>query len=94
MQQLELSFTDGRNAKLQDHFRGENLHTYTKLYKALFTIATQGNNLNAHQQMNGLRRCGIGVPVVAQWITNPTRNHEVAGSIPGLTQWVKDLAFP
>uniref|UniRef100_A0A8D1SMD6 KATNIP domain-containing protein n=1 Tax=Sus scrofa TaxID=9823 RepID=A0A8D1SMD6_PIG len=25
-----------------------------------------------------------GVPVVAQWLTNPTRNHEVAGSIPGL----------
>ena len=24
--------------------------------------------------------------------TNPTRNHEVVGSIPGLTQWVKDLA--
>jgi len=30
---------------------------------------------------------------VVQWLTNPTRNHEVSGSIPGLAQWVKDLAF-
>ena len=35
-----------------------------------------------------------GVPVVAPWLTNPTRNHEVVGSIPGLNQWVKDLALP
>ena len=33
------------------------------------------------------------VPIVAQWLTNPTRNQEVVGSIPGLSQWVKDLAL-
>ena len=26
--------------------------------------------------------------------TNPNRNHEVAGSAPGLAQWVKALALP
>ena len=27
---------------------------------------------------------------MAEWLTNPSRNHEVAGSIPGLAQWVKN----
>ena len=34
------------------------------------------------------------VPIVAQQLTDPTRNHEVVGLIPVLAQWAKDPALP
>jgi len=37
--------------------------------------------------MYGISYCGAAE-------TNLTRIHEYAGLIPGLAQWVKDLAFP
>ena len=54
------------------------------------------------EKEGGIHLCNIfldkanimGVPVVAQWLTNPTRNHEVAGSVPALAQWVNDPALP
>ena len=49
-----------------------------------------GVALKTHAHENS----GIGVPVVAQWLTNPTRNHEVVGSVPALAQWVNDPALP
>ena len=36
----------------------------------------------------------LGVPTVAQQLTNPTSIHENVDLIPGLTQWVKGLVLP
>ena len=45
-------------------------------------------------KINSIKNGQKGVPVVAQWLKNPTRNHEVVGLIPALAQCVKDLVLP
>ena len=38
-------------------------------------------------------KCLPGVPIVAQWLANPTSIHKGAGLIPDFTQWVRDLTL-
>ena len=74
-----------RHTSLKIHFEGKwgNLNI-----KSLLEISRRSKELLEVIELH------LGVPVVAQWLMNPTRNHEVGGSIPGLVQWVKDLALP
>ena len=57
-----------------------------------------GGNVNWYNclenSMEFLNLKNLGVPMVAQWLTNPTGNQEVSGLIPGLAQCVKDLILP
>ena len=51
------------------------------------------NNLLDMTSKAQITKKNWGVPFMAQQLTNLTSIYEDVGSIPGLTQWVKDLAL-
>ena len=66
------------------------VHSHT----AEYYLAIKRNEIRFMLQYRStLKTYYRGVPVVAQWLSNPTRNHEIVGSIPDLAQWVKDLVL-
>ena len=54
--------------------------------------SSPGNTVK-EEMLASLKNVCDGEFPVAQWLMNPTRNHEVAGSIPALAQWVNDPAL-
>ena len=50
-----------------------------------------GRVLDSVPVLSSLKKVSeIALPVVTQWLANPTRIREDLGSIPGLAPWVKD----
>ena len=58
-----------------------------------FNVVQIREKLCLLQEEASIEKGNMGVPVVAQWVKTLTSIHEDAGSIPGLTQWIKDPAL-
>ena len=65
-----------------------NISEVTSL-KLLNVMAKGPRNISKYTKTTAMRSSHCGSAE-----TNPTKNHEVMGSISGLAQWVKDLALP
>ena len=75
--------------------RNQQRHFYSLFLKPTSALA------NHLQNGPGSSSVGQMYRKLQQWSsrrgtaeTNPTRNHEIAGLIPGLTQWITDPELP
>ena len=66
-------------------------HPWMQFHMNPWLGSSKGEDFPKENRGTFIRRQGCGVPVMAQQLTNLTGIHGDTGSIPGLTQWVKDL---
>ena len=78
---ISISFIDAR-IKFS-----ERTHHWNKLFLESAVFLFQ-------KSISPVLKIKAGVPVMVQWETNLTSIYENIGSIPGLSQWVKDLVLP
>ena len=57
-------------------------------------ICKQLIQLNINNNKNPIKKWAEHSSCLGSAEANLTRNHEVVGSIPGFTWWIKDLALP
>ena len=75
------------------------IHTHMYMYISIHTYRSYGDSNNRQQPLSMFYELGHNIK--NSWSShcdaaemNPTRNQEVASSIPGFAQQVKDLARP
>ena len=66
--------------------RGVDPEDVIHIHNGILLSHQKERNTSIFSNMDGLRNYHAGFPVMAQWLTNPTRNHEVSGSVPALAQ--------
>ena len=89
----------GRRSKQTFHRRRRS--NGQKAHEKMLNITNYKRNANQNYnevspqpvRMAIIKSLQIGVPIVAQWLTNPTSVHEDTTSVPDLAQWFKDLAL-